>query len=256
MIQSSKWFVSLATSNLIKFSSVISKDNYKILHLAEKKKKRKEKNITFGIWFLNFWEIWWCLKIMKYKISWYLTWLFSNSISITNNSFCFITSLKKNRAWFNLNFFLTTCGQPQHMLCYYDPGLRSVCGAGRRGLWPKLAPMPNRFCITTFANLLQVLIWFIAVMWLYIVLHRIVSRLVVCTQENLKGNLLWWPSCCHVWRYVIVHPDFFCSKAPSKCELRFRYGLESHTHITLLCRSEPCGNDNTRRLRQMIAPNP
>ena len=45
------------------------------------------------------------------------------------------------------NFGLTTCGRPQLKLyyyyCYYDLGLRPVCGAGRRKLRPNLAPMPN-----------------------------------------------------------------------------------------------------------------
>ena len=34
-------------------------------------------------------------------------------------------------------------------------------------------------------------------------------------QGNLKGNLLWRPSCRHVWRRVIVPPDFFVAK-PAK----------------------------------------
>ena len=34
-------------------------------------------------------------------------------------------------------------------------------------------------------------------------------------KEMWRGNLLWRPSGCHVWRWVIVPPDFFVAK-PAK----------------------------------------
>ena len=30
----------------------------------------------------------------------------------------------------------------------------------------------------------------------------------ICTKEIQRGNLLWRPSCHHIWRQVIVPPDF------------------------------------------------
>ena len=35
------------------------------------------------------------------------------------------------------------------------------------------------------------------------------------TKEILRGNMLGRPSCRHLWRGVIVHPDFFVAK-PAK----------------------------------------
>ena len=63
---------------------------------------------------------------------------------------------------------------------------------------------------------------------------------VTCKEENkenknmmgcVQGNLSWWPSCCHVWRRVIVPPDFLVTK-PSK---EFCYACVAFLAWTQLC---------------------
>ena len=34
-------------------------------------------------------------------------------------------------------------------------------------------------------------------------------------SRKLKGNLLWRPSCCHVWKWLILRPDYFVAR-PAK----------------------------------------
>ena len=49
---------------------------------------------------------------------------------------------------------------------------------------------------------------------------------VLFLPRKFKRNLLWQPSCCHVWRQVIVPLDFFI-----KHVLPFSHGVKSHTHL-------------------------
>ena len=55
------------------------------------------------------------------------------------------------------------------------------------------------------------------------------------SRKFLRGNLLWQPSYRHIWRWVIVSPEFFVAISPPssfvKCELPFLRGLESCKHI-------------------------
>ena len=57
-----------------------------------------------------------------------------------------IEMLFRDSAYFGPSFGLTSYDRPQLKLyyynCNYDLGLRSVCRAGHRKLWPNLAPFP------------------------------------------------------------------------------------------------------------------
>ena len=50
---------------------------------------------------------------------------------------------------------------------------------------------------------------------LYVGVSRWHDKTVCVGQGNLKGESVWQPSCRHVWRGVIVPPDFLVVK-PAK----------------------------------------
>ena len=56
---------------------------------------------------------------------------------------------------------------------------------------------------------------------------------------------MWWPSCCHLWRWVVVPPYFFVAK-PAKI---FSLGVNclsrmDSNHANRLSHGESCGNNN------------
>ena len=77
------------------------------------------------------------------------------------------------------------------------------------------------------------------------------SLFLVCGFSHLckeiKRNLLWQPSSCHVWRSVIIPPQIFCTWAYQAISLFVSYRM-SHLH-RLSC-GESHGNDILWRSRR------
>ena len=94
-------------------------------------------------------------------------------------------------------------------------------------------------------------------LWLFVTLLFCDSSLHL-NNKIWRESLLWRPSCHHIWRGLIVPPDFSVAKPAKqflKCELPFPLALKSCTHIGYRTVNHAVLNDNMRRSRQMILPN-
>ena len=46
-------------------------------------------------------------------------------------------------------------------------------------------------------------------------------KLCATSRNSLVRNTLWWSSCHHIWRQVIVPPDFFVAKPTEQAGFTF-----------------------------------
>ena len=86
------------------------------------------------------------------------------------------------------------------------------------------------FCFRAWHTISFCMYFFFTWTWVY--MHTFMLSYMLCyNQGNLKGNLLWRPSCRNIWRWVIVPSDFFIVKPIKQAWVAFPAWTKSRTHI-------------------------
>ena len=85
-------------------------------------------------------------------------------------------------------------------------------------------------------------------MWPFLFSPLLYLCWTLTTKEIQRGNLLWLPSCRHIWRWVIVPPDFFVAKPAKQAWFTFRRGPQLRTYngyhavnhtVRIMCKIAP-----------------